>query len=187
MLTERVAAMTTYTVHAKRWAHGWELHIDGEGVTQARSLATADRQVRDYLSLLHDLDDDAAFDVVIVPELGATIERDVRKARQAVADLASRQRKTAEMSRAAVQKLRKAGLKGAEIAAVLGVTPQRVSQLTDRPTRAAHASTARTAARQTAGSQKHTSAAKSSRVVAKSARSTASKSAAKKAAPEARH
>src|SRR5438067_4186011 len=60
LLTERVAAMTTYTVRAKRWAHGWELHIDGEGVTQARSLAAAERQVRDYLSLLHDLDDDAA-------------------------------------------------------------------------------------------------------------------------------
>jgi predicted XRE-type DNA-binding protein len=187
MLTEGVAAMTTYTVHAKRWAHGWELHIDGEGVTQARSLAAADRQVRDYLSLMHDLDDDAAFDVVIVPVLGGTIERDVRKAREAVADLASRQRKTAEMSRAAVQKLRKAGLKGAEIAAVLGVTPQRVSQLTETSTKAARASTARTAARQTAGSQKRTSAAEPSRVAAKSARSIAAKGAAKKSAPKARH
>lgn len=178
--------MTSYTVHAKRWAHGWELHIDGEGVTQARSLASAERQVRDYLSLLHDLDEDAAFDVVIVPELGGKIESDVRKARQAVADLASRQRKTAEMSRATVQKLRKAGLKGAEIAAVLGVTPQRVSQLSEAPTKAARASTARTA-RQTAGSQKHTSGAKSSRVAAKSAPSISSKSAAKKSAPKARH
>jgi predicted XRE-type DNA-binding protein len=178
--------MTTYTVHAKRWAHGWELHIDGEGVTQARSLAAAERQVRDYVSLLHNLDDDAAFDVVIVPELGGAIERDVRKARQAVADLASRQRKTAEMSRAAVQKLRKAGLKGAEIAAVLGVTPQRVSQLTKAQTNEARASTARATPRQSASSQKHPSAAKSSNVAAKSARSIASKSAAKKSAPTAR-
>ena len=179
--------MTTYTVHAKRWAHGWELHIDGEGVTQARSLAAAERQVRDYLSLLHDFDDDAGFDVVVVPELGERIDRDVRKARQAVADLASRQKSTAEMSRAAVQKLREAGLKGAEIAAVLGVTPQRVSQLTEKKAKAARASTTRAAARQPAGSQKHSSAATSSRAAAKRVRSITSKSAAKKSAPKARH
>jgi predicted XRE-type DNA-binding protein len=179
--------MTTYTVHAKRWAHGWELHIDGEGVTQVRSLAAAERQVRDYLSLMHDLNDDAAFDVVIIPELGGAIARDVRNARQAVADLATRQRKTAEMSRAAVQKLRKAGLSGAEIAAVLGVTPQRVSQLTEAQTTAARASTARTAARQTAGSRNHSSAVKPSRVAAKSARSSASKSATNKSVRKAPH
>lgn len=171
--------MTTYTVRAKRWAHGWELHIDGEGVTQARSLAAAERQVRDYLSLLRDLNDDAALDIVIIPELGGAIARDVRKARQAVAELASRQRKTAEMSRAAVQKLRKAGLSGAEIAAVLGVSPQRVSQLAETQSKAARASTTRTAARQAAGSRKHSSATKSGRVAAKSARSIDSKSAAK--------
>jgi DNA-directed RNA polymerase specialized sigma subunit len=161
--------MTSYTVRAKRWAHGWELHIDGEGVTQARSLAAAERQVRDYLSLLHDLDDDAVFDVVIIPELGGSIARDVRKARQAVADLAGHQRKTAEMSRAAVQQLRKAGLTGAEIAAVLGVTPQRVSQLTEAQTKARPASTPRTTATQSAASRKHASTTRSVRIAAKSA------------------
>lgn len=121
--------MTTYTVRAKQWAHGWELHIEGEGVTQSRSLTTADRQVRDYLALLHDLPDDAAFEVVIVPELGAKIERDVRAARRAAADLEVAQRTAAAKSRAVVAELSAAGLKGAEIAAVLGVSPQRVSQL----------------------------------------------------------
>ena len=179
--------MTTYTVRAKRWAHGWELHIDGEGVTQARSLAAAERQVRDYLSLLHDLDDDASFDVVIIPELGGAIARDVRRARQAVADLARRQQKTAEMSRAAVQTLRNAGLSGAEIAAVLGVTPQRVSQLSEAQTKSARASTAGTATRHTAGSRSHVSAVKSSRVAAKDARSSASKSAANKSDRKAPH
>jgi predicted XRE-type DNA-binding protein len=178
--------MKSYTVHAKRWAHGWELHIDGEGVTQARLLAAAERQVRDYLSLLHDLDDDAAFEVDIIPELGGAIARDVQKARQAVADLASRQRETAEMSRAAVQKLRKAGLSGAEIAAVLGVTPQRVSQLTEAQTKTAQASTAGTPVRRTAGSRS-SPAAKSGRIAAKSARSSASKSAANKSVRKAPH
>jgi DNA-directed RNA polymerase specialized sigma subunit len=138
-----MAAVKTYTVRAKRWAHGWELHIDGEGVTQARSLAGAERQVRDYLSLLHDLDDDAEFDVVIIPELSGAIARDVRKAREAVADLATRQKATAEMSRTAVRKLREVGLSGAEIAAVLGVSPQRVSQLSETRRNAAAKSAAK--------------------------------------------
>jgi hypothetical protein len=30
--------MTRYAVTAKRWKHGWELHIDGVGVTQSRTL-----------------------------------------------------------------------------------------------------------------------------------------------------
>lgn len=170
--------MTSYTVRAKRWTHGWELHIDGEGVTQSRSLASAERQVRDYLSLLHDFGDDAAFDVVIIPELGGSIARDVRKARQAVADLANRQRKAAEMSRSAVQQLRKAGLKGAEIAAVLGVTPQRVSQLTAATkSKPARTSTAPTTAMSAAASRKRASAARSGKVAARSAPPNTSKSA----------
>lgn len=63
--------MSTYTVHAKRWAHGWELRIvDGEGaevgVTQSRSMDDAERMARDYLAL--DLGaDPGSFDVVIRP------------------------------------------------------------------------------------------------------------------------
>jgi hypothetical protein len=32
--------MKTYKVRAKRWAHGWELRIDGVGVTRSHSLVT---------------------------------------------------------------------------------------------------------------------------------------------------
>src|SRR5665647_913504 len=31
----------TYTVDAKRWEHGWELHVEGLGVTQASGLSDA--------------------------------------------------------------------------------------------------------------------------------------------------
>ena len=121
----------TYTVRAKRWEHGWELHIDGEGVTQSRSLSTADRTVREYLSLLHDRD--ITDEITIVHDLGSKIDAEVRKARRAVAELAERQRQVAALSRSTADELRKAGLAGAEIAKVLGVSAQRVSQLT-RPT-----------------------------------------------------
>jgi methanogenic corrinoid protein MtbC1 len=51
-----MAAMTTYVVRAKRWAHGWELHIDGIGVTQSRILDGAEQMVRDYIETLTDRD-----------------------------------------------------------------------------------------------------------------------------------
>lgn len=44
-----MAPVTTYAVHAKRWKHGWELHIDGVGVTQSRNLDGAEQMVRDYI------------------------------------------------------------------------------------------------------------------------------------------
>jgi hypothetical protein len=43
MPEEGVVAVTEYHVTARRWAHGWELHIDGVGVTQSRTLASAER------------------------------------------------------------------------------------------------------------------------------------------------
>lgn len=117
----------SYTVHAKRWTHGWELHIDGEGVTQSRSLATAEVTVRDYLSLLHDREIDD--EIVIVPEIGDRLRRDVANARSMVRSLADRQQRVAEESRRVAHELADAGLKGSEIATVLGVSPQRASQL----------------------------------------------------------
>lgn len=59
---------TYYNVIAKRWKHGWELHIDDVGVTQSPTLATAEQMVRDYVETLLDIDASDA-EVKIVPEL----------------------------------------------------------------------------------------------------------------------
>jgi hypothetical protein len=58
--------VSTYTVRARRWEHGWELHIDGVGVTQSRDLDGAEQTVRAYLESLtgQDISDDS---VVIQP------------------------------------------------------------------------------------------------------------------------
>jgi hypothetical protein len=89
-----MVAMTTYVVRAKRWAHGWELHIDGVGVTQSRTLDGAEQMVRDYVETLTDRDVSDAT-VVIEPDLGGLeaeaadvrkqIERAQRENRQAAA------------------------------------------------------------------------------------------------------
>jgi hypothetical protein len=72
--------MTTYVVRAKRWAHGWELHIDGVGVTQSRTLDGAEQMVRDHVKTLTDRDVNDAT-VVIEPDLGGLEAKvaDVRK------------------------------------------------------------------------------------------------------------
>ncbi len=42
--------MSAYTVHAKPWAHGWELHIEGVGVTQSRNLRVSAQRVSQLLN-----------------------------------------------------------------------------------------------------------------------------------------
>ena len=58
-----------YKVTAKRWSGGWELHIDGVGVTQSHTLDDAGIMARDYIAMDLDVQSDS-FDVHIVPELG---------------------------------------------------------------------------------------------------------------------
>jgi hypothetical protein len=61
--------VVTYDVLAKRWKRGWELHIDGIGVTQAASLAGAEDAVRDYIATLTDQDTDGDFVVIRLEDL----------------------------------------------------------------------------------------------------------------------
>jgi DNA-binding CsgD family transcriptional regulator len=117
-----------YTVHAKRWEHGWELHIDDIGVTQSRTLNDAEAMVRDYIALDTGADP-SSFDVEILPEVGEGLDEETRSARQAVAAAESAQRAAARQSREVAHRLKSAGLSGREIAVVLQLSPQRVSQL----------------------------------------------------------
>jgi hypothetical protein len=119
---------TTYTVMAKRWDHGWELHIEGIGVTQSRTLNDAESMVRDYIALDTGVAPDS-FDVEIVPEISHTLDREARNARRAVADAESAQKAAAVRSREVARMLKGVGLTGREIAVVLRLSPQRVSQL----------------------------------------------------------
>lgn len=41
-------------IHTVRWSGGWELHIEGEGVTQVVDLSDAEAAVRSYLSTMYD-------------------------------------------------------------------------------------------------------------------------------------
>ena len=119
----------TYTVDAKRSEHGWELHVAGVGVTQSRSLHSAAGMAREYISLVEQISDESTIDVAIRPQIDSTLGEQVMAARNAVHALGERQREVAALSRAAAKELADSGLSGADIAVVLEISPQRVSQL----------------------------------------------------------
>jgi predicted transcriptional regulator len=118
----------TYEVHARRWARGWELHIDGVGVTQSHSLSDAEGMARDYIAIDADVDPNS-FDVVIVPEVGDGLDERIEEVRRRVREAEQAQAQAAERSRELVRQLAARGLSGKDTAKVLGVSPQRVSQL----------------------------------------------------------
>jgi DNA-directed RNA polymerase specialized sigma24 family protein len=117
----------TYTVRAKHWERGWELHIDGAGVTQSRTLAGAEAMVRDYLRLDGHPDwRDAP--VTVVPDLEG-LEVRVSRARDLTRSAEAAQRDAAREARAVARALRAEGLSVSDTATVLGVSRGRVSQL----------------------------------------------------------
>jgi hypothetical protein len=119
--------LMAYTVTAKRWEHGWELHIDGIGVTQSRLLSDAEAMVRDYLAA-DDISDAETAEVTIRPDLGG-LEDLILAVRAQTEGAQIAQQEAAKAARNLVARLRQAGLSVADTATVLGVTKGRVSQL----------------------------------------------------------
>jgi hypothetical protein len=117
----------TYTVAARRWKHGWELHIDGIGVTQSKTLATAASMVRDYIESLTDQDVTTA-EIVIVPELDELGERVANVKEQVAAAEAQRQAAVKAFAKV-TEDLRRAGLSAADCAFVLGKSRGRIAQI----------------------------------------------------------
>lgn len=121
----------TYNVTAKRWDKGWELHIEGVGVTQARILEDAAQQVVDYIETLEDIEVPLE-DVAVTPELedeallkeAAEAREEVRAAERAQVEAARHQREIARRLR------KKEHLSVSDTATVMKVTRGRVSQLT---------------------------------------------------------
>jgi hypothetical protein len=119
----------TYTVAAKRWNHGWELHIPDVGVTQSATLASAKRFAQDYLAIILG-GEPGDYDVVIQPEVAPELVAELTEARAKQERAVELQRSAAETSRRVARCLHdQHSLSGADVAVVLGVSAQRASQL----------------------------------------------------------
>lgn len=117
----------TYTARARRWNHGWELHVAEIGVTQSRVLRDAAQQVADLVETVTDAAVSLS-DIEVIPELGALGER-VIESRRLTAEAERLQREAAVEARSVTRELRSEGLSVSDAAEVLGVSRGRVSQL----------------------------------------------------------
>jgi hypothetical protein len=143
-----VAVNKSYVATASREGQWWVITVDGVGVTQSRTLRDAPNTARGLISAMLDVDDEEIV-VLVEPALDRELAEQVRVARKQVADLNRLQRDTATASREAARALVAAGVSGADAATVLGVSPQRVSQLlaSAKPARAPEPGALKTARR----------------------------------------
>lgn len=116
----------TLSVRATPWKRGWELHIDGIGVTQSRSLRSAESMVRDYVESLTGRP--VTEDVLIEPDLGG-LEIKARQAREHTEHAQREARQAASEARQIARRLRKSGLSIEDTGRVLGVSKARAAQL----------------------------------------------------------
>ena len=127
-----MAPVTTYRVRVKRWERGWELHIDGVGVTQARRLTEAEEMARDYIAMALDIDDDAFTVEIEGIEVDAEVDALADRTGQVQREAERAQQEAVRMIDRTVAQLQRRGLNNREIARYLRISPQRVSQISAR-------------------------------------------------------
>ena len=119
-----------YEVHAERHDRWWLLTVPEVpgAVSQVRNLAQAEEYAREAVAYVLGAEPDS-FRLTVMPVLPEDLAGEVREARAAASELEALNTRVSRLSRKAAADLRSAGLTGADTAAVLGVSPQRVSQL----------------------------------------------------------
>jgi hypothetical protein len=134
-MTREVAMTRTIDVEVRAVREGrwWVVHIAGGGTTQARTLTQVEAMVADYVGLTRDIPAEEVYVRITDIDPGAGLADALTAARQAQADAVVAQEKAAARVRSLAKTLRERGLSGVEIALVLGVSKQRVSQLTAMP------------------------------------------------------
>jgi hypothetical protein len=123
-----MAAMnTTYEARVVREGSWWVADVVGVGATQGRNLDEVRRMVVDLVASMEDVPAES-FSVKLDIEVPGVTEK-VSLARQLVDQAARVQQEAAANSRLVVGELRQRGLSVGDVAKVLGVSPQRVSQI----------------------------------------------------------
>ena len=122
--------MTSYTAVAERSGDWWAVRVrEQPGVfTQAKRLDQVEAMARDALVALLDRDP-SSFDVHVIEKLPEDVVEDVRHAREAREHALEAQAEADAAMRRAALRLVRSGLTVRDVGRVLGVSPQRVSQL----------------------------------------------------------
>jgi hypothetical protein len=120
--------------HGRAWREGewWVIDVDGVGATQARTLDKIDHMARSLVADLTGVPYESVT-VAVTIDLPPTIAGQVENLRRASEHAAELARETADLQARLVHSLATdEGLTGREIAAILKVTPGRVSQIAKR-------------------------------------------------------
>jgi len=127
------AVRRTFRAVAERDGAWWAIRVEGlPGVyTQARRLGDVEGMARDAIALILDAEPDS-FDVAAKPALGDDVAALVAEARAARLEAERAARRSSEQLRAAVARLATSGLTVRDIAHLLGLSHQRVAQVTGR-------------------------------------------------------
>jgi predicted RNase H-like HicB family nuclease len=125
-----MAVNPTYEVRAQRTDGWWILGVPEVpgALSQVRTLSVAEEHVREAIAFVAGVPADS-FEVDIVPELPEHLTREITEAKTDAEAARAAQEQASVSVRRAVASLYQAGLSGPEIARVLGVSKQRVSQL----------------------------------------------------------
>jgi len=112
---------------AKHWEHGWEIHVEGVGVTQVRLLEQAKSQACDLIETLLERRVSES-EIELDAQIGPLVE-EIHEVKKLTADAAQLQTQAAFRVRTLVAQLRASGFSVSDIPTILGVTRGRVSQL----------------------------------------------------------
>jgi DNA-directed RNA polymerase specialized sigma subunit len=121
--------MKTYRATASREGKWWIIQVDGIGATQGRTTTEAQRMANDLVAIMEQvpLDDvHVEIEFVIPGKLG----QEIKRARQQTRKAEQAQRDAAEKVRQAVGHILSNGMSKQDAARILGVSAQRISQLT---------------------------------------------------------
>jgi len=119
-----------YAVTATRAGKWWVLQAEEvpAAITQVKKLSDAGEWIAEALSmLLKKAVSPEQIDITI--EVEPHLQAEIERTRTAISDLAQIQESVAAQSRALVRNLSSMHMSGVDIAAVLQISPQRVSQL----------------------------------------------------------
>lgn len=126
-----MVAVSDYRAAAHREGGWWVVDVLGVGATQAKRLDRVEHMARDLVASMRGLDyDDVRVQISyeLEPALVAIVA-----AHGATEDAKEAQKRATELSRVAVNRLRSEKLSLRDIAAILGVSFQRVHQLAHTP------------------------------------------------------